>query len=229
MHLPGPQLQGHLLWLSSDVSDCGCCNQADRRGDEKREGQYITVQPLRLTTPFILPPSRNGEEKISNFWKTAIMGWNRNKILLIFKRNWVFMESDSLWINIILSVEMAQFDTSNNMHFWGSCFKPSVVLQSQTDWSFWKRLHRETATYCCLVCSAGLFPASQTMRRHEIMPADRSDWLLSFLTSFSSFVLLILITCGWNKNAWRISVTGGCSDSAQSPWLLEQFQTSVCL
>lgn len=167
MHLPGPQLQGHLLWLSSDVSDCGCCNQADRRGDEKREGQYITFQPLQLTTPFILPPSRNGEEKISNFWKTAIMGWNRNKILLIFKWNWVFMESDSLWINTILSVEMAQFDTSNNMHFWGSCFKPSVVLQSQNRLIF---LEKTSSGNCHL-----LLPSVQCWA-FPCLPNDEETW-----------------------------------------------------
>jgi len=29
------------------------------------------------------------------------------------------------------SVEMAQFDISNNMHFWGSCFTPCIFLPSQ--------------------------------------------------------------------------------------------------
>lgn len=193
-NIPGPQLLGHLLWLRCDASDHGCCNQADRRRDEKRKGQNTAFLLLQLTRLFIFLLTLNRDETISDFWKTALLGWKRDKILLNFKWNCVFMEADSLWISTNFKVLKW-----HSLIFQTTCISEEVALKRlfsrslKTDWCFWERLHWENATYCCLLHSARLFPASQTMRRHETVPPGRTDWLFSLFISFSSFVLKSLV------------------------------------
>lgn len=115
-------------WLRRDASDHGSWDLTVRQGDEKRCGHNIASSSQTVYTPDIL---KQKEKKSWTSEKTVISDWNRNKISLIFKQKWVFMESLSIWINVILRVlEMKQLDIANNGRFWGGCAIPPNSLQS---------------------------------------------------------------------------------------------------
>lgn len=125
--LQGSRL-GHLRGLDVTQAIMGPGTwQSDR---EMRKDVGTILHPVHKQCT--LPTSWNRKKKKS--WtseKTVISDWNRNKISLIFKQKWVFMESLSIWINVILRVlEMKQLDIANNGRFWGGCAIPPNSLQS---------------------------------------------------------------------------------------------------
>lgn len=97
-----------------------------------------------------------------NFWKIAILGWNGNKILLILKWIWIFMESDCLWINMILEVS----DISNSMYFWEVALN-HLFLQSQNRLCF---LEKTSSGRCHLLL--------HTLQRRVFpcLPNDEDTW-----------------------------------------------------
>lgn len=156
--------------------------EPDRQKGRRKKRWMKYYVPASSDDKLVFLTSWNREEK--NFWKTVIFGWNRNKISLICKQKCVFMESESMQINIILKALK-----QNSLKFLIAGISKKVALNQpfpcslKTDYSFWKRLRQKTTTSHCLLISAGLFPTSQMMARTEIMLAGRSDWLLGLSTS----------------------------------------------
>lgn len=203
MHLPRPQIQGHFLCLSCDGSGNRCCNQADKRVDKKKETQSIfpSLQPTRLS---IFLPSWNGE---ANFQKRAILGWNRHKVLLIFKWKWLFMDSDFLWINIIFKALKWHSLTALalNIYF--------LAISKQTNLSE-KDCMGKCHLLSTLQCTTLPCLSNYENTGHY---ASRQKWLAAWFIDFLCLICAAYFKSPLGVMKIMISVTGGCSDSAQEP------------